>query len=140
MNKEIIDLLESIKVVPAEDDSEGNTCCKMKVSDYVKIDQVLALLKQQPPEGEMTKEIRLNVSNWEESLLQDTKDIRVVEIIKWLKAVCDRLDRAEASKADLLKICEEFMEIADDGSAAFDDPVPGSIFLRAEVVIAKAKQ
>ena len=40
---------------------------------------------------------------------------------------------------DLLGICKELMEKADDGSAAFDDPVPGSIYLRAEAAIAKAK-
>lgn len=62
MTKEAIDLLESIKVVPAEDDSEGNTCCKMKVSDYKKIFQSLALLKQQPPAGdEMTKKFNTKI-------------------------------------------------------------------------------
>ena len=41
---------------------------------------------------------------------------------------------------DLLKLCEEFMEKADDGSADFDDPEPGSIYLRAKAVITKANK
>ena len=40
---------------------------------------------------------------------------------------------------DLLVLCKEFMEIADDGSARFDDPEPGSIYLRAEATIAKCE-
>jgi len=40
---------------------------------------------------------------------------------------------------DLLGICKEFMEKADNGSADFDDPEPGSIYLRAEAAIAKCK-
>ena len=39
---------------------------------------------------------------------------------------------------DLLAVCKRFMEIADNGSAAFDDPEPGSIYLKAESAIAKA--
>ena len=52
----------------------------------------------------------------------------------------DCLDRVESIKTDLLGLCEEFMEKADNGSADFDDPEPGSIYLRAEAIIAKAKK
>lgn len=45
----------------------------------------------------------------------------------------------EQQRDDLLNLCKEFMEIADDGSAAFDDPAPGSIFLRAKAVIANCQ-
>ena len=45
----------------------------------------------------------------------------------------------EADNKELLGLCEEFMEIADDGSARFDDPEPGSIFLRAQATIAKCE-
>lgn len=123
MSQEIRELLESIKVVPAEDDSEGNTCCKMKVNDYKKIFQVLTLLKQQPPAGEMTKMICLNLDNWEESLLKDTKDIRIVEIIKWLKVVCERLDRAEAIskiKDERIANFEAMIKIKDELIFAYE--------------------
>lgn len=73
--------------------------------------------------------------------------------IRWVKAVrgkrhipiCQTFSpcaeanaRLIAAAPDLLELCEEFMERADDGSADFDDPVPGSIFLRAKAAIAKA--
>ncbi len=44
-----------------------------------------------------------------------------------------------ASAPTLLNLCKEFMEMADNGSAAFDDPEPGSIYLRAEAAIAKCE-
>lgn len=63
-------------------------------------------IKEQPPAGEFTKEVRLNVGNWEESILRKTQDIRVVEIIKWLKVACDRLDASEAENKALRRPLE----------------------------------
>lgn len=40
---------------------------------------------------------------------------------------------------DLLALCKEFMEKADNGAADFDDPEPGSIFLRAKAAIASVR-
>ena len=37
------------------------------------------------------------------------------------------------------KLCKEFMKMADNGSAAFEDPEAGSIYLRAEAAIAKCE-
>ncbi len=58
MSKEkAIELLESIKVAPTIDDFDGSTCCRMKVSDYVKIDEAIVELKNQPkPTEEKEKE------------------------------------------------------------------------------------
>lgn len=44
-----------------------------------------------------------------------------------------------AAAPDLLKACEGLMEKADNGSADFDDPMPGSIYLKAKAALAKAK-
>lgn len=55
--EEAIKLLEGIKVVPAKDDSEGNTCCIMRVTDYIKIDRAFAELKQQPEPTEFRKKV-----------------------------------------------------------------------------------
>ncbi len=57
-----------------------------------------------------------------------------------LRKACDRLETSEASRIELLNLCKEFMEKADNGSADFDDPEPGSIYLRAEAAIAKAEK
>ena len=98
------------------------------------VDQALSLYKQQPTAtaGDFTKRIRTQPYDpkWKHTLIIQTED---------RDELCDRLDRAEAINKDLLGLCEEFMVIADDGSARFDDPQPGSIYLRAEAVIAKAK-
>lgn len=70
--------------------------------------------------------------------------------------ICKILDRPSAEKKanarliasapdlkqqrdDLLELCKEFMEKADNGSADFDDPAPGSIYLRADAIIKKAQ-
>ena len=58
----------------------------------------------------------------------------------WRKDVAEILLNILNSQPDLLKLCEEFMEKADNGAADFDDPEPGSIYLRAEATIAKAKK
>lgn len=46
--------------------------------------------------------------------------------------------RLIAAAPDLLEVCKGLMEKADNGSADFDDPEPGSIYLKAKAVIAKA--
>ncbi len=58
------------------------------------------------------------------------------------KELCHRWNEYSTLKQqrdDLLALCKEFMEKADDGSADFDDPEPGSIYLRAEAAIAKCE-
>ena len=110
MSQEAIELLESIKVVPAEDDSEGNTCCKMKVSDYKKIFQALALLKQ-PPAGEFTEKCREYLKEFAHSS----------PLQEMLKEACDLLDRAEASKADLLGIIKIIQDESDKLDARIKD-------------------
>lgn len=52
----------------------------------------------------------------------------------------EEIARRWNSQPDLLEACEGLMEKADDGSADFDDPVPGSIYLKASAAIVKAKQ
>lgn len=39
----------------------------------------------------------------------------------------------------LLDACKGLMEKADNGSADFDDPEPGSIYLKAKAAIAKCE-
>ncbi len=51
-----------------------------------------------------------------------------------------KIKNLESINKELLGVCEEFMERADDGSADFDDPAPGSIFIRASAIITKAKK
>jgi len=97
-------------------------------------------LKQQPPAGELKKEVdsffdKMSVnSTWPEML----KNVR--QLVRYLKEALANLDRAEAINKDLLEACEGLMEKADNGSADFDDPVPGSIYLKAIAAIAKAKK
>ncbi len=45
-----------------------------------------------------------------------------------------------AAAPALLEACEGLMEKADNGSADFDDPEPGGIYLRALAAIAAAKK
>lgn len=92
------ELLKSIKVVPAADDSGGNTCCKIKVSDYVKINQALTLLEQQPAVGEFTKDCRDLIAMPPDKSLEKYGDLAryIVGLEEILELACDRLDRAEA--------------------------------------------
>jgi len=134
--KNIIDLLE--KAI------EGTTLLPDRAYYRInpdKYNKAIALLKQQPPVGEFTKSIREKLGNdpdpptayhWER--------LDKYWLCRNLFKLCDHLDRSEASKAKLLGLCEEFMERADDGSAEFDDPVPGSIFLRAKAAIEENKE
>ena len=43
------------------------------------------------------------------------------------------------SNADLLTACEALYNLADNGSASFDDPEPDSPYLKAKAAIAKAE-
>ncbi len=91
---------------------------------------------QQPkdqPSSEFTKELRLR---W--GLRPKIIESKIAA--KDVFDLCDRLDKSEASRKKLLDMCKEFMEKADNGSADFDDPEPGSIYLRAEAAIAKAEK
>jgi len=90
------------------------------------------LVEQQPP-GEWTKKLRNFIKLYENEVPRRAE-------ITFLIEACDRLDRAESIKADLLAACKEFMLIADNGSAAFDDPLPDSPYLKAKAAIAKAEQ
>ena len=96
------------------------------------------VVKQQPTAGEWTKACRGMVEGIDRVI--HPKSIPYESARDRLIEACDRLDRAEAENKELLELCEEFMEIADDGSARFDDPEPGSIYLRAEAVITRAKK
>ena len=116
--------------------SESGVCCPDCGNEKFKT--VKELIKQQPTAGEWTKACRGMVEGIDRAIhpksipYESTRD-RLIE-------ACDRLDKAEAENKELLELCEEFMEIADDGSARFDDPEPGSIYLRAEAVITRAKK
>jgi len=61
------------------------------------------------------------------------------DAIRFMNEAPSKIIQCLDSQPDLLAICEEFMDISAVGSAAFDDPLPGSIFLRAEAAIAKAR-
>jgi hypothetical protein len=132
MRQEIIDLLEKIKnsrTVTGPTDERLSVILELKEI----ASQALTLLKQQPTASEFTNRIRTEPYDpkWKHTVILRTED---------RDGLCDRLDTAEAINKDLLELCEEFMEIADDGSARFDDPVLGSIYLRAPITIAKAKK
>ncbi len=59
------------------------------------IDQALKLLKQQPAAGVFTKKVRILLATQDRTaIVRDAYDL------------CDRLDRAEASKAELLEACK----------------------------------
>ena len=45
-----------------------------------------------------------------------------------------------AAAPELLEACKALMKDADNGSARFDDPEPGSIYLQAAEAIAKAEK
>ena len=47
--------------------------------------------------------------------------------------------KLEQAAPDLLAACEELYALADNGSASFDDPEPGSPYLKAKAAIEKAK-
>ncbi len=103
-----------------------------------KRDQALAILKQPKaqPSSEFTKDLRdlLEIPNDE-----SVKDIAYIDNLETLvRMCCDRLDTSEASRKELLTACKGLMEKADNGSADFDDPEPGSIYLKAIAAIAKA--
>lgn len=107
------------------------------------VEKAIAKLRsiKAPPVGEFTKECREFADMTEEFAKKSS--LTFVEYAYLLTAklhtLCDCLDASQASRKELLDLCEEFMERADDGSADFDDPAPGSIFIRAEAVIAKEK-
>lgn len=43
-----------------------------------------------------------------------------------------------AAAPDLYDACKELLELADNGSAAFDDPLPDSPYLKAKAALKKA--
>ena len=61
--------------------------------------------------------------------------------IKKSRGVLDAqlLLRVMNAHEDLLTACQDLLELADNGSAAFDDPEPGSPYLKAEAAIEKAQ-
>lgn len=143
--KEVIDLLESITIIPAYadevitkvlallrteqpepraydfaincgamgkgDDSccgciiwttDGKLLCNECGTEYHLVEKA----PEQPPPGEFTKKVRSNVQNWK-SVISKITDCRILSIIGWIPQLCDRLDRAEVSKADLLAVLEQ---------------------------------
>ena len=110
--------------------------------------------KEQPQAGDFTTLTRKRCSGKTYDIPQSEVDwlfeqlSEACDIIDRLEASRERKDeywierekQLEASRKELLTLCEEFMVISDDGSAKFDDPVPGSIYLRAEAAIEKHKQ
>lgn len=133
---QISELLESIKVVPATDDSEGNTCCKMKVSDYQKIFQAIELLKQQPTAGEFTKKYR--------EKLKKQYPMCHMNCSEW--PLLDIIDTAEARlkvMPDLIKACEKLMKAwlpPETHSICQLDTDMNLAYQAAVVAIAKAKK
>lgn len=119
--------------------------------------------EQQPTAGEMTTEIRnalktqtrLNRKQEKKAIAicgrldrAEAENRRLKKAIEdygnnpagfdW--AVLEKIETQESINKDLLGLCEEFMKKADNGAADFDDPEPGSIYLRASAAIAKAKK
>lgn len=162
MSKKIIDLLEKRQKTAIEEAGQ-----RYVYFSFEETERILTFLKQQPTKSEFTKKVRESVQD-RESVISKITDIRILAIIGWIPQLCGRLDSAEAENIelkaadkthlsafnglqerylqlearnkDLLAACEGLMEKADNGSADFDDPVPGSIYLKAKVAIAKAKQ
>ena len=107
-----------------------NELCKDLLEACDIIDQLQA---KQPTVGEFTKDLRKLANS----------PLTRLKLKRWFTKsmeACDIIDTAEATKKGLLKVCEGLMEKADNGSADFDDPVPGSIYLKAKAAIAKAKK
>ncbi len=104
--------------------------------NYVNFDRVA---QEQPP----ASDFRVIVSNRLPVFLPDTYEgmkSLCAKLTDTINEACAIIDRSAASRKELLGLCEEFMVIADDGSAKFDDPEPGSIYLRAEEAIKANKQ
>ena len=59
MSKEIIDLLEKARY---QVDPKAHIYCQRDINACACIDQALTLLKQQPPAGDFTKEVRNELS------------------------------------------------------------------------------
>lgn len=78
------------------------------------IQQALTLLKQQPPVSDFTKKVRLDLENWT-SALGINADVRVATVVGWLKEALKIIDRAEASKAELLKACKRAKRFIRNG-------------------------
>ncbi len=62
------------------------------------------------------------------------------EAIRFMNEMPSKIIKCLDSQPDLLEACEGLMEKADNGSANFDDPEPGSIYLIAKAAISKAKK
>lgn len=138
MNREIINLLEKARFeLPI---LSTNIPTRKLIGEALD----LLLFGEHPLMGEFTKEIRQKVN-----CTAKVDYLHLGEIANWaviskdILELCDRLDTAEARLKvlpDLLEACEGLMEKADNGSADFDDPVPGSIYLKAIAAISKAKK
>ena len=130
------------------------------------LDQALALLQEPPPASDFTKHCRSALDITADESVKTESYTDNLEAV--LRIACDRLDKAEmriavilrnrdsiynqkcrnykqikqleANLKDLLEACEGLMKKADNGSADFDDPHPGSIYLKAKDAIAKAKE
>ena len=94
MNKEIIDLLEDAK-------KQHNDDCILCAVKDTRINSALALLKQQPPAGEFTKDFRERISRYRKTHVLSHVPY-TVGILNRGEKLCVRLDTAEAINAELL--------------------------------------
>ncbi len=60
-------------------------------------------------------------------------------VVHDLKAVIRVVDKLNGRNTALLEACKELLELADDGSAAFDDPEPDSPYVKAKAAIQAAE-
>ncbi len=61
-----------------------------------------------------------------------------IETAEYIVRACNAHKSLTRQRDELLEACEELMELADDGSASFDDPEPGGTYDKAQAAIAKA--
>ena len=100
LKEELEDYHNTEKFVLSEDcPTDENHCgCVVILKKRIK-DQALAKLKEEPEQGEFTKNIMANLERWD--LLPKEKDCRIRTIIVWLKEVCYRYDYLVKRNAEL---------------------------------------
>lgn len=154
MSKEIIELLEEAIIHAAMIQSNcrkpnlvikraeilAGSCGKHGI-----LHQALTLLKQQPPAGDFTKELRKRIADYRKTHNLSHQPY-TVGLINRAEKACYLLDTSEAIKADLLAACERNREMLDICARVFlgtgekPDPMElAEVINKNDAAISKAK-
>ena len=102
--QELQAILEKIERPRNKDELVPAWWIKKNILSFV--DQALAKLKEEPEQGEFTKNILASLERWD----SDLSDARIKSIIAWLKEVCYRYDwlvkRNAKLRAEIKKLVE----------------------------------